>query len=308
MKLSITLFAVFCCIYSGLAFGIYWIPIRRLGEVGYNDIWSVVIFSVFPLIFISPVMAKRWRSYFPGRFRFHICCFMAGLGFALYVGSYLYTEVVHSIVLYYLLPIWGFLFARFFIGEPITAVRWSSMILALVGLYVLLQPENGIPIPSNLGDWMALSGGMIWAGVALLLYTDKPDPINYSIGFIFWGAMASLCLAIITSITGLVEYPKWLNITSELYWLIPFSILVIIPAAFATMYGPSQLSPGVAGLLFMMEISVGTVTAALLSGEPFGQREVTGVLLITIAGILEPILMIWQSLTKSAQDEEPLKS
>jgi hypothetical protein len=39
----------------------------------------------------------------------------------------------------------------------------------------------------------------------------------------------------------------------------------------------------------MTEISVGTVTAALWAGEPFGLREITGVLLISIAGLAESV-------------------
>ena len=55
----------------------------------------------------------------------------------------------------------------------------------------------------------------------------------------------------------------------------------------------TQLNPGVVGLLFMTEISVGTTTAALFAGEPFGLREITGVILITLAGISEPIYQFW---------------
>ena len=50
----------------------------------------------------------------------------------------------------------------------------------------------------------------------------------------------------------------------------------------------SQLpKPGAVGLLFMTEISVGTVTAAIWADEPFGLREITGVVLVTLAGFTE---------------------
>ncbi len=50
-----------------------------------------------------------------------------------------------------------------------------------------------------------------------------------------------------------------------------------------------MLNPGIVGLLFMTEISVGTVTAALWAGEPFGAREVIGILLISGAGLAESL-------------------
>ena len=45
---------------------------------------------------------------------------------------------------------------------------------------------------------------------------------------------------------------------------------------YATMWGAPKLNPGVVGLLFMTEISVGAITAAIWSGEPFGYRELSG--------------------------------
>ena len=56
-----------------------------------------------------------------------------------------------------------------------------------------------------------------------------------------------------------------------------------------SLWGPKFLSPGVVGLLFMTEIVVGSISVALLAGEPFGIREVIGIILIAGASLLEPI-------------------
>ncbi|MFN0190861.1 MAG: hypothetical protein ACKVP5_02625, partial [Aestuariivirga sp.] len=53
--------------------------------------------------------------------------------------------------------------------------------------------------------------------------------------------------------------------------------------------GAKFLDPGTVGLLFMTEIVVGSISAAWLSGEPFGPREMLGVALITGASLLEPL-------------------
>ena len=72
-------------------------------------------------------------------------------------------------------------------------------------------------------------------------------------------------------------------------WLIPLALVLLIPAGFAVIYGPTQLNPGIAGILFMVEIGVGTITASILTDEPFGWRELTGVLMITSAALIEPL-------------------
>ena len=53
-----------------------------------------------------------------------------------------------------------------------------------------------------------------------------------------------------------------------------------------------MLNPGIVGLLFMTEISIGTATAAIWAGEPFGMREIAGVLLISMAGVFEPLVAL----------------
>lgn len=136
---------------------------------------------------------------------------------------------------------------------------------------------------------MALAAGVIWAYAALMLLTDNEDPVNYTASFMFWSAIASFIIVTLATQANVISSPVWDNLWGELTWLLPFAVLVLIPAAYATVFGPSQLNPGIVGLLFMTEISVGTTTAALFTDEPFGPRELTGVILITLAGIAEPL-------------------
>jgi drug/metabolite transporter (DMT)-like permease len=42
----------------------------------------------------------------------------------------------------------------------------------------------------------------------------------------------------------------------------------------------------------MTEIVVGSISVALLAGEPFGYREVIGIILISSASMIEPIKSI----------------
>ena len=48
-------------------------------------------------------------------------------------------------------------------------------------------------------------------------------------------------------------------------------------------------------VLFMTEISAAAITAAIWAGEPFGIREVSGVILISAAGIFEPVLNLFRA-------------
>ena len=72
-------------------------------------------------------------------------------------------------------------------------------------------------------------------------------------------------------------------------WLVPFIAIAVIPGAFASLWGPKYVSPGLAGLLMMTEIIFGSITAALFADEPFGTREIFGIILISSASLFEPV-------------------
>jgi drug/metabolite transporter (DMT)-like permease len=284
--------AKFCGVYSGLVFGIYWIPLRALESAGFEGMWASTVFNGVSTLVIVPLVIYHWHRFLHRRWRFHIICFGVGLGYALYASAFVYTEVVSAIVLFYLMPIWGFLLARWFIGDPITPVRWLSMLIAFAGLWTILGKGSAIPLPQNAGDWMSLSSGLIWAGLALMILTDKnAKPLDYAAGFVGWGFITCFVSAMIATHFGYSQAPDWSALEGELIWLVPFAVIIIVPAAVATIYTPTKLNPGIVGLLFMTEISVGTITAAMWAGEPFGTRQVIGIVLITIAGILETAWM-----------------
>jgi drug/metabolite transporter (DMT)-like permease len=55
------------------------------------------------------------------------------------------------------------------------------------------------------------------------------------------------------------------------------------------LWGSQRVDPGRVGLLLMTECVVGTASAALFSGEPFGWREALGSVLILGAGTVEVV-------------------
>jgi len=103
--------------------------------------------------------------------------------------------------------------------------------------------------------------------------------------YFFYGVIAAILLAL-SPLAGDLEIPPWSAFVDVLPWAIPIAIIVI-PGAYAAFWGAPHLNPGVVGLLFMTELSVGGVTAAIWAGEPLGLRETSGVALITLAGISE---------------------
>ncbi len=290
-------------LYAGCVFGLYWIPLRALVEAGFPGLWATVVLNAVPLAFVLPVIFMRFSTLASAGALFHLGSLTLGISYTFYMTAFVFTTVVNVVVLYYLLPVWGFLLARIFTGDRITGVRVMSMILGFSGIFVIFGVNQGFPLPQNPGDWMALGAGFLWAGGSLMvLMEQKNTAVDFGLGFIFWGTIGATIMAVAVTALGWGSEADFAELSDIAVWLIPVGLLMVLPASFATIFGPKHLNPGVVGLLFMTEISVGATSAAILTDEPFGPRQITGVIVISIAGILETA---WDFFTRSKPKSAP---
>lgn len=286
-SLDIVTRAKLACIYSGVTWGLFWIPLRMLDRAGIYDAWATVLFYVVPLVLILPVLVFRWKRILRCGLPLHLIGIASGTALAFYANALIYTEVVRGLLLFYMTPVWSLILARIALGEAITPPRVIAILLGLSGMFVMLGIDVGIPLPRNVGDWMGLLGGLGWAVAAVLLRKDDGNhAMEFTLSYFFWGSIAAVVIAI-SPLAGDIGLPTMGSIREVMPWFVVVALVLVIPAAWAVIWGAPHLNPGVVGLLFMIEVSVGTVTAAIWAGEPFGWRELTGVVLITLAGLSE---------------------
>ena len=285
-RLSLTAQASLACAFSGVAWGLFWIPLRGMDRAGVTDAWATVLFYAIPLLLFMPWMVCNWRRIFCGGWSLHFIGVTTGISLVFYSNALLYTEVVRGMVLYYTTPVWSLLLARMLLGEAITSARMLAIVFGVIGMLVMFGVDLGFPWPKNIGDWMALCGALGWAVAAVLLRKeDGSRSMEICSLYFFYGIVAALLMAI-SPMAGDIAAPDWSVIVDVMPWAIPIAIIVI-PGAYASYWGAPHLNPGVVGLLMMTEIGVGGITAAIWANEPLGARELTGIALITIAGLIE---------------------
>jgi drug/metabolite transporter (DMT)-like permease len=281
--------AKLACAYSGLVWGLYWMPLRALAGAGIEGMWAILIFYAVPLVFVVPLALWRWRVSL-AHWRPSALGLLAALGLVPYSIGVLETEVVKAMLLFYLTPIWSTLLARLFLGEAITPVRWLALASGLAGMVVILRSESGLPWPANFGDWMALASGIVWAVTATIYRADngRTSATELWCHNFIWSAAVSVIAIPLLGLSW-ADMPSLETYGSVLWWLVPSVVVLVMTGTYATMWGAPKLNPGLVGLLFMTEISVGAVTAAIWAGEPFGWREAIGIVLITGAGLIESV-------------------
>ena len=281
--------AKLACAYSGVAWGLFWFPLRWLGEAGIEGPWIGVVFFACQAGLLIPFVAFRGKQMTAGGIGLVITTFFAGGAIALYALAIVYTDVIRAMMLFYLTPVWSTLLARWILKEPITALRWTAIGLAMTGMLVIFGIDVGVPWPRNFGDWLGLVSGIMWACAAVRLNLDRTNhPLEITFGFFAWGMLFCLALPLL-SVAGAAAIPEIDAVILSLPWLMPLLALIVVPGAFAAMWGARLIDPGIVGILFMTEIIIGTITVAIWAGEPFGLREITGVLLICAAGLIESV-------------------
>lgn len=277
---------------SAFAWGVYWIPLRAMDTAGITGAWSIVMFNALPAALLLPLYVLRFRRFFFGGWRLHLAGLLAGGAMVSYAGALILTDVVRALVLYYLTPVWSTLLARALLGEPITPIRWVTIALGLLGVCVIVRVEAGFDLVFNVGDWMGLFAGLIWALAAVLLNSGSTQSsTDYMLGYFFWGSLAALALTLLP-LEGGGQVPTGESVLSVLSWMIPAIVILVIPPAFFIMWGATIISPGLLAILFMTEISAGTITAAIWAEEAIGPREIAGIVLVSLAGLLEPVRTI----------------
>ncbi|MCP4390088.1 MAG: hypothetical protein GY802_17485, partial [Gammaproteobacteria bacterium] len=87
------------------------------------------------------------------------------------------------------------------------------------------------------------------------------------------------------------------------YW-IALVALLMLPITYLTVWPATVLSPGRVGMLLMVEVIVGVGSAAMLTDEQFGLRELTGALLILSAGVIEVLRAQTIKLVQVSESQE----
>ena len=290
MNTSLENRAKLACLYAGGVWGLFWIPLRALEEAGINGLWVTFVYFLVPTIFLIPVGIWRLKYLKLGGFNLQLTGMLSGGALMLYATSIVYTDVVRAMLLFYLTPVWGTILGRLFLNENITPLRIISMIIAIIGMLTIFGLGVKFPIPQNVGDWMGVASGLMWAVASLRIRLNQnASAIDMTLGFFFWATIFAIIIALIIAPNFV---PTISQVLPALPILLVFVILLILPGTLASLWGPKFLNPGLVGLLFMTEIVVGSISVALLAGEPFGYREVIGIILISSASMIEPIKSI----------------
>ena len=290
-----TLLPQLAIVLAALLWGLWWIPVRGLEAGGLSGDWvSVALYGVGALgllPFLIAAWARNRDSFWQGAGSAALAGLFCGLALAFWNHALLVGEVVRVTLLFYTAPIWSTLLAAAFLGERLSLRRGVTILLGLSGAAVVLgfTPEaglSGLPLPQGEADWMALGAGVTFAiSTTIIRKSGAGNSGPQSFASLVGGALFAWVLAVIDPAGGASAAPEIgreilpLAVAVGLFWLLPGLWLIL--------WGAGRIDPGRVAILLLLEVVAAAVSAALLTAEPFGGREVLGCLLILAAGLTE---------------------
>jgi drug/metabolite transporter (DMT)-like permease len=285
--------AVLSVCLAGVAWGLWWLPVRWLAGQGLEgDLVSVAVYFLGALVVLPLVAfgAKRHRAHARTAL---IVGVLFGTAMAMTNTALLYGQVVRVLLLFYLAPIWATLLDTFVLKSRLSPWRVLSVVLGLSGAAIVLGGKPGIPLPSSLGDWMGLGSGIMFAFGSLAICMahgsaereERSPALQSLISFIVAGCAGALFFTLIP--TGAALEP------ARILPALPAALIVaafwLLPQMWLFAWGAARIDPGRVAILMLVEPMTAALSAGLLLDEPLGLRELIGAALIVGAGAIETL-------------------
>ena len=267
---------------TSIAWGVNWWPLKTLNTLGLEGL--ILIFVSHAVLFIVLVPFGIGRFQFRQYWKPLIGISLAG-GTAIVCFTYalMYGDIIRVMVLFYLLPVWGVLGGKIFLGEAIGVHRACGVVIALIGAFLILDGFQVLEKPPSWIDFFAFLSGLTFAINNLLFRGVERVPLIPKAMMMFTG-----CVFISGSLlaVGVQEVP--LNIEASTWgWLLLYTLTWLIFANIGSQWAIVRMEAGRSSIIIITELVAAVISAMLIAGERLTSLEGIGCMLVITAAVLE---------------------
>ena len=286
--------AALALVFNGLVWGLSWWPFRQLESQGLHPLWATVVIYV-PAVLVILAMRPHALSELLSHRMLWLLALAAGVTNAAFNWACVIGDVVRVVLLFYLMPLWSALLARWLLREPMSRAAMYRIGLALAGAAVVLHPAgesgwNAMPLPRSLAEWLGVLGGFALAlNNVLLKRESRQSQESRVLAMFVGGALVSAAMGALLSAQGLVPWPlaNGLDATPAWVWAM---VLVLMVALFlctnvALQIGATHLSAQVTSVLMLSEVLFAAVSSTWMAAVRITVPLLIGGALIVLAAV-----------------------
>jgi drug/metabolite transporter (DMT)-like permease len=281
--------AVLALMLNAFVWGTSWWPFRQLEARGLHPLWATVLIYALAVVIIVALRPRAVGQLLrtPALW---VLVLASGTTNAAFNWAVVIGDVVRVILLFYLMPLWAILLARWLLNEPLTRVAGLRVLLALAGAAIVLWPVgrsgwDALPLPRSLPDWLGLLGGFAFALNNVMLRREARRPEEgRALAMFFGGATVAAVLAFTLVLQGRAAWPP----PAAAPWLLGVLALAVLFLAgnLALQYGAARLPANVTSVVMLTEVLFASASALLLGGGQLTLPLLAGGTLILLAALL----------------------
>jgi drug/metabolite transporter (DMT)-like permease len=277
-------------VLNALIWGVSWWPMRWLAQQGLHPLWATTfIFALASLATVAwrpPSVKEVLRN--PSLW---LIALASGFTNATFNWGVVAGDVVRVVLLFYLMPLWATLLARFLLNERIT--HWSvlRMGLGLAGALVVLWPAQGLlGLGSfHLADGLGLIGGFSFAlnNVMLRRHASSTAPQGRVLAMFMGCAVLSGSLALCFSASFGLPWPP----AVQPAWVLGCTLvgLMFIVGNLALQVGAPRLPAQVTAVVMLSEVVFASVSSVIWGDQTLQPALLFGGGLIVLAAGLAAV-------------------
>lgn len=295
--------AALALVFNALVWGLSWWPFRQLESQGLHPLWATLLIYTPTALLIAALRPRAIVQVCTQR-PLWVLLLAAGATNAAFNWATVIGDVVRVVLLFYLMPLWSVLLARWLLKEPLTLAAGARIVLALVGAGIVLRPDGAtgwavLPLPQSLADGLGLLGGFSFAlnNVMLKREAHRPEE-GRALAMFVGGAVVAGVIATVLGAQGRLAWPVSAGVASLPWWVGGLALTMSVLFLFgnlALQFGASRLPAHVTSVVMLSEVLFAAVSAALM-----GAGQITGPLLL--GGGLIVLASVWAALEPAGRD------
>ncbi len=272
---------------NALIWGVSWWPLRFMHSFGLHPAWISAFIGTLATLLISIFYRKALWEVMSQPALWSIAL-SAGACNLVFNWGITMGEVMRVILLFYLMPLWSIILARVILGERMSKLALGSMVLALLGAAIVLDPSlSHLPVPHTVADYLGILAGFFFALNNVLLrkhaqFSDVARGLAMFVGGMVVGGAGALIL----SFSNVLAWPDLSTVSS---WgsVGAVTTVAFIVANFCLQYSAARLPASLTALLLLAELIFAAISSIALGVQTMSASLFIGGGLIVSATLIQ---------------------